>query len=42
LHLVAVENGTQPLLPSDAVDLGRVFDVPATWLRDGWESPPAI
>jgi hypothetical protein len=24
------------LLPSDAVDLGRVLDVPAAWLRDGW------
>jgi hypothetical protein len=36
LHLLAVEHGEQPLLPSDAVDLGRVLDVPATWLRDGW------
>jgi hypothetical protein len=36
LHLVAVEHGEQPLLPSDAVDLGRALDVPPSWLRDGW------
>jgi hypothetical protein len=41
LHLLAVEHGEQPLLPSDAVDLSRVLDVPASWLRDGWTSSGA-
>jgi hypothetical protein len=36
LHLVAVENGQQPLLPSDAVDLGAALGCPSEWLRDGW------
>jgi hypothetical protein len=40
-HLVAVEHGEQPLLPTDAVDLSRVLDVPAAWLRDGWRSGDA-
>jgi hypothetical protein len=35
-HLVAVANGSEPLLPTDARDLGRVLDVPEAWLRDGW------
>jgi hypothetical protein len=29
------------LSASDAVDLGRVLDVPAAWLRDGWRSSDA-
>jgi hypothetical protein len=38
-HVVpAVERDEQPLLPSDAVDLGNVLGVPAQWLGDGWES----
>jgi hypothetical protein len=41
LHLLAVGHGEQPLLPSDAVDLSRVLDVPAAWLRDGWTSTSA-
>jgi hypothetical protein len=41
LHLVAVENGQQPLLPSDALDLGAVLGVPALWLAHGWELPRA-
>lgn len=41
LHLVAVEHGEQPLLPSDAVDLGRVLGVPASWLANGWSSTEA-
>jgi hypothetical protein len=41
-HLVAVENGQQPLLPTDATDLGAVLGVPPTWLRDGWTPPPAV
>jgi hypothetical protein len=40
-HLLAVEHGEQPLLASDAVDLGRVLDVPAAWLRDGWRTSDA-
>jgi hypothetical protein len=36
LHLLAVEHGEQPLLPSDAVDLSRVLGVPQAWLLDGW------
>jgi hypothetical protein len=36
-HLVAVANGDEPLLPSDAVDLGAVLGVPSAWLRDGWD-----
>jgi hypothetical protein len=35
-HLLGVVNANEPLLPTDAVDLGRVLDVPAAWLRDGW------
>jgi hypothetical protein len=38
LHLVAVEHGQQPLLPTDAVDLGRVLNVPPAWLARGWNS----
>jgi hypothetical protein len=38
LHLVAVENGQQPLLPTDATDLSRVLGVPSEWLAHGWES----
>jgi hypothetical protein len=38
LHLVAVEHGEQPLLPSDAVDLGRVLGCPSEWLAHGWSS----
>lgn len=36
VHLVGVANGNEPLLPSDAVDLGRALDVPAAWLAHGW------
>jgi hypothetical protein len=36
VHLVAVENGQQPLLPTDAVDLGNVLGVPSEWLAYGW------
>jgi hypothetical protein len=36
-HLLAVENGTEPLLPSDAQDIAVALNVPAEWLRDGWE-----
>jgi hypothetical protein len=35
-HLCAVANGREPLLPTDARDLGRVLGVPSEWLRDGW------
>jgi hypothetical protein len=41
VHLACVERGEHPLLDTDAVDLGRVLDVPSEWLRRGWESPPA-
>jgi hypothetical protein len=42
LHLVAVENGQQPLLPTDAVDLGNVLGVPAAWLAHGWAGNGAV
>ena len=35
-HLAAVERGQDPLLDTDARDLGRVLGVPADWLRHGW------
>jgi len=35
-HLVAVEHGEQPLLPTDATDLGRVLGCPSEWLAHGW------
>jgi len=41
LHLVAVANGREPLLPSDVRDLAAALDVPAAWLRDGWTSAGA-
>jgi hypothetical protein len=37
LHLLAIEHGEEPLLPSDAVDLGNVLSVPAAWLASGWD-----
>jgi hypothetical protein len=37
LHLVAVEAGKQPLLPTDASDLSRVLGVPSEWLAHGWD-----
>jgi hypothetical protein len=40
-HLVAVEHGEQPLLPSDAVDLSRVLGVPSQWLANGWRTGDA-
>jgi hypothetical protein len=40
LHLVAVEHGEQPVLPSDATDLSRVLDVPAQWLLELSEPDP--
>jgi hypothetical protein len=36
LHLLAVEHGEQPLLPTDATDLGKVLGVPSEWLANGW------
>lgn len=36
-HLVAVCNGREPLLESDARDLAVALECPEAWLRNGWE-----
>jgi hypothetical protein len=41
VHLVAVEAGQQPLLPTDATDLSRVLGVPSQWLAEGWTGADA-
>ena len=38
-HLVAVANGNESLLPTDAHDLAAALDVPVEWLRYGFASP---
>jgi transcriptional regulator with XRE-family HTH domain len=35
-HVSAIERGAEPLTASDCHDLGRVLDVPPSWLRNGW------
>jgi hypothetical protein len=37
-HLEAVAKAAEPLLPTDARDLGAVLDVPPAWLAHGWDS----
>ncbi len=37
-HLVAVENGREPLLAGDAIALSELLGVPGDWLRRGWRS----
>jgi hypothetical protein len=39
LHLSMVEHGREPLLDTDARDLGRVLGCPPEWLRHGWPAP---
>jgi hypothetical protein len=38
VHLRAVANAQEPLLPTDARDLAAALDVPQAWLRYGWTS----
>jgi hypothetical protein len=37
VHLRALANAEEPLLPTDVRDLAAALDVPSDWLRDGWE-----
>lgn len=36
MHLVAVEAGREPLLDTDARDLGALLGCPPGWLLGGW------
>jgi transcriptional regulator with XRE-family HTH domain len=35
-HLARVERGDDPMTSTDAIDLGALLDVPASWLAHGW------
>ena len=37
-HLLGVVNATEPLLKTDAGDLSRVLNMPASWLARGWDN----